>query len=102
MPRRSSFIAALPAGAFEPVQFTGDLQTDLAELARARASGLWLTGERLGTLRRLLVDGVDLFPNPVQGRGRGSGDDTAFPLSQQEIDNNSNLGNACPSGPPWQ
>lgn len=76
----------IPAmGAFDPVDFTGDLATDLPQLARARTAGLWLTGERQGTFRRFLEnDGVDLFPV------RRS-DDACLPVPQQEIDNNPNL-----------
>lgn len=75
----------LEIGAFEEVDFTGDLANDLPQLARARLAGLWLTGQRQGTLRRFVEnDGVDLYPD------RG-GDDVAFPIVQQEIDNNPNL-----------
>ena len=79
---------------FAEASFTGDLQNDLAELARARAVGLWLTGTRHGTLRRLLADGVSLFP---QGK---PGTDISFPIPQQELDNNPNLdaGTPCPFG----
>lgn len=74
-----------PMGAFDAVDFTGDPATDLAELARARTAGLWLSGERQGTLRRFAEDdGVDLFP--VR---RGA--DVCLPVPQQEIDNNPNL-----------
>lgn len=77
----------IPAmGAFDPVDFTGDMAGDLEQLARARAAGLWINGQRQGTLRRLAEnDGVDLFPE------RRS-DDVCLPLVQQEIDNNPNVG----------
>lgn len=77
----------IPAiGAFDPVDFTGDLATDLEQLARARTAGLWLTGERQGTMRRFAeADGVDLFPDR-------RGEDVCLPLVQQEIDNNPNVG----------
>jgi hypothetical protein len=56
----------------------------------------WLTGHRLGFVRRVLRnDGVDLYP-PTQ-----PGSDTAFPMVQQELDNNPDVSVACPSGPPW-
>lgn len=72
-------------GAFESVDFTGDLSNDLPQLARARSAGLWLSGGRQGTLRRFIEnDGVDLYPD------RG-GDDVCFPIVQQERDNNPNL-----------
>lgn len=77
----------IPAmGAFDPVDFTGDMAGDLEQLARARAAGLWINGQRQGTLRRFAEnDAVDLFPE------RRS-DDVCLPLVQQEIDNNPNAG----------
>ncbi len=79
-----------------PVAFTGDFATDIAEIGRAYAVGTWLTGYRMGFVRRVLRnDGVDLFP-PTQ-----PGSDTAFPVVQQELDNNPDISVACPSGPPW-
>jgi hypothetical protein len=81
--------------AFAPVVFTGDFATDIAEIGRAYLSGLWLTGYRLGFVRRVIRnDGVDLYPVTP-------GSDTAFPMSEQEIDNNPNASQVCPSGPPW-
>lgn len=79
---------------FAATAFTGDLQNDLRELARARAVGLWLTGTRQGTLRRFVADGVSLYP---QGK---PGTDIAFPIPQQELDNNPNLdaNDPCPFG----
>lgn len=79
---------------FSASAFNGELENDLRELARARAVGLWLTGTRQGTLRRLLRDGVDLFP---QGK---PGTDVSFPIPQQELDNNPNLesNTPCPFG----
>lgn len=86
---------ANPTGlTFTPSNFTGDLASDLAEIARARAAALWLTGERFGTMRRFLDDNVDLFPDR-------SGNDTAFPVVQQELDNNPNISAACPTGKPF-
>lgn len=80
----------LSLGAFAPVTFTGNLANDLPQLARARAAGLWLTGERQATLRRYAErDGVDLYPAGTQGN------DTSFPIVQQEIDNNQNVVEAC-------
>lgn len=64
------------------ISFSGDLATDLPAMARERARELWLTGERLPTLRRYLKDGVDLFPGGKQG------DDTCFPVPQRELDTN--------------
>lgn len=77
----------LPLGAFEPVDFTGSLSNDLPQLARARAAGLWLTGQRQATSRRFAEeDGVDLYPV------RNGGDlDVCLPIPQQEKDDNPNL-----------
>lgn len=80
-------------GAFDPVDFNDagfDADADLPQLARARAAGLWLSGQRQATLRRFAADdGVDLYPEGTQG------DDTSFPIVQQELDNNRNVGSAC-------
>lgn len=82
----------LSLDAFAPVSFIGDPANDLAQLARARAAGLWLTGERQATLRRFAErDGVDLYPAGTQGN------DTSFPIVQQEIDNNPSVSAACPA-----
>jgi len=67
------------------ISFSGDLATDLPVMARERARELWLTGERLPTLRRYLADGVDLFPGGKQGT------DTCFPVPQRELDTNPNF-----------
>ncbi len=67
------------------ISFSGDLATDLPVMARERARELWLTGERLPTLRRYLEDGVDLFPGGKQGT------DTCFPVPQRELDTNPNF-----------
>ncbi len=80
----------LPMGAFAPVDFTGNLATDLPQMARARASGLWLNTDRQATLRRYYTrDGVDLYPTGTQGN------DVSFPIPQQEIDNNPNVSGGC-------
>ncbi|HKK07268.1 MAG TPA: hypothetical protein VKA44_00135, partial [Gemmatimonadota bacterium] len=78
---------SIPAmAAFDSVDFTGDLATDLPQLARAREAGLWLSGTRQGTLRRLAEgDGVDLYP--VR-----RGTNVCLPIPQQESDNNPNVG----------
>lgn len=82
----------LALGSFTAVAFTGAPANDLPELARARASGLWLTGERQATRRRFAKrDGVDLNPAGTQGS------DTSFPIVQREIDNNPNVSAACAS-----
>lgn len=83
-------------GEFEPVDFSDggfSPQEDLPQLARARAAGLWLSGQRQATLRRFVrEDGVDLYPQGTQG------DDVSFPVTQQELDNNPNISSACPTG----
>ena len=76
--------------AFASVDFTGSIGDDLPQLARARAAGLWLSGQRQATLRRFAEqDGVDLYPDGTQGQ------DVSFPIVQQEIDNNRNVSSAC-------
>ena len=77
----------LSPGAFDPVDFTGSPSNDLPQLARARAAGLWLTGQRQATSRRFAErDGVDLYPT------RDGGDlDVCLPIPQQEKDDNPNL-----------
>lgn len=80
----------LPLGAFTPVSFTGTLATDLPQMARARASGLWLNTDRQATLRRYYQnDGIDLYPTGTQGS------DVSFPIPQQEIDNNPHVSGGC-------
>ena len=78
-------------GAFDPVDFTAPLsEDDVRALARARAAGLWLSGTRQGTLRRFIDQyGVDLYPQNTQG------DDTSFPVTEQELENNRNIDSAC-------
>lgn len=77
----------LALGAFQPVDFTGDLSNDLPQLARARAAGLWLTGQRQATSRRFSEgDGIDLYP--VRD---GGALDVCLPVPQQEVDDNPNL-----------
>lgn len=83
----------LSLGAFDPVDFTGNLATDLTQLARARAAGNWLTGQRQGYFRRWREgDGVNLYPDHSP---RGA-DDISFPITTQEVDNNDNVTSACP------
>lgn len=90
-----------PAGnphgkAFLPVSFTGDFETDIVEIGRAYLAGMWITGQRHGFFRRVFRnDNVDLFPSASPGS------DTAFPIPNQEIDNNPDLSQSCPSGPPY-
>ena len=78
---------------FAPVDFTGSLADDLPQLARARAAGNWMSGQRQGYFRRWRTgDGVDLYPDHSP---RGA-DDISFPITQQEIDNNPNVSSSCP------
>ena len=83
-----------PYGAvFNAVDLTGTLSDDIAELARAYSAGTWLTGYRLGNLRRFVRnDSVDLYPS-VQ-----PGSDYSLPVVKQELDNNPDINQACPSG----
>ena len=81
---------------FSPVAFTGTFATDIVEIGRAYLAGLWLAGNRLHFVRRVLRnDNVDLYPPLTDGS------DTAFPVPQQELDNNDDMSQSCPSGPPW-
>lgn len=83
-------------GPFDPVDFADagfDPANDLPQLARARAAGNWMSGQRQGYFRRWRVnDGVNLYPDHSP---RGA-DDISFPITQQEIDNNPNVSSACP------
>lgn len=87
-------------GAFDPVDFGDEaLFGDLIDLARARAAGLWLTGSRQGYLRRLATEFNDrtvggLFPD------RSDVNSISLPVPSDEVDNNTNIGSACPSGLP--
>jgi len=67
-----------------PISFPGPLAADLRIMAEERSRELFLTGERLATLRRYLKDGVDLFPAGTGGTA------TCFPVPQQELDTNPN------------
>lgn len=67
-----------------PIAFSGVLVDDLEVMARERSRELWLTGERLPTLRRYLVDGLDLFPEKL-------GTDTCLPIPLQEKAANDNI-----------
>jgi len=66
------------------IAFSGVLVDDLELMARERSRELWLTGERLSTLRRYLVDGLDLFPDRA-------GTDTCLPVPLQEKAANENI-----------
>jgi hypothetical protein len=66
------------------IAFSGVLADDLELMARERSRELWLTGERLSTLRRYLVDGLDLFPDRA-------GTDTCLPVPLQEKAANENI-----------
>ncbi|HEY9516485.1 MAG TPA: RagB/SusD family nutrient uptake outer membrane protein [Gemmatimonadaceae bacterium] len=67
------------------ISFSGNLAQDLPIMARERARELWLTGERIATLRRYLADDVNLWPGDKQGT------DTCFPVPQLELDTNKNF-----------
>lgn len=66
------------------ISFTGPLTADLRVMAKERSRELYLTGERLTTMRRYLKDGVDLFTTGTGGTA------TCFPVPQQELDTNPN------------
>lgn len=87
LPQAAAIVNALRADnwSLPALTFTGNLQDDLRTMARERARELWITGERLATLRRLLVDGIDLFPTGKNGN------DTCMPLPRRESDTNPNL-----------
>lgn len=94
-PRAIGEVNAPGMAAFDPVEFTGDLESDLQELARARAAGLWLSGQRQGTSRRFAEEfddpfGLGLYPPGTEGT------DLFLPVVEQETDNNPNIGSACP------
>lgn len=74
----------VPGASLDPISLSGELQDDLRRIASERARELWLTGDRQGVSRRLLVDGVDLYPAKP-------GTQTCWPFPDQEIDNNPNL-----------
>ena len=81
---------------FAAVDLTGSFATDISLIGYAYEVGAWLTGHRFGFVRRVLRnDNVDLFPAVQPGL------DTAFPVVKQELDNNPDINQACPSGPPW-
>lgn len=69
----------------DPISLSGDETSALRRVASERARELWLTGDRQGTSRRLLADGIDLFPADKPG------DQTCWPFPDQEINNNPNL-----------
>ena len=74
----------VPGADLDPISLSGDQQTDLGRIASERARELWLTGDRQATSRRLLADGIDLYPVKP-------GTQTCWPFPDQEIDNNPNL-----------
>jgi len=85
----------------QPLALTGSVDPDLRTIAAERARELWLSGDRLTTLRRFRRDPevpINLFP--AVKSAIGGGDDTAFPMVQREIDQNPRLhdGQACPAG----
>lgn len=82
----------------EPVSLSGEEL--MAELREQRARDLYLSGRRLGDLRRWLRQGVgDFFPSgPTVNEGRWDdyGDATCFPLPLEEYEGNPGL--ARPTG----
>lgn len=74
----------VPDASLDPISLSGNLDDDLRRIASERARELWLTGDRQATLRRILEDGIDLYPAKP-------GTQTCWPFPDQEIDNNPNL-----------
>lgn len=99
-PAAGGSLTAEELGAFPEVTFGDEpLEGDLVELARARESGLWLTGDRQATLRRFAVEFNDrlalgLWPD------RSGVNSISLPVPSDEVDNNTNISSACPSGLP--
>ncbi|MFW6192390.1 MAG: hypothetical protein ACOC83_02800 [Gemmatimonadota bacterium] len=112
-------------GAFEDISLDhGTLAGNLAELARAYEAGLWMTGHRQHFLRRMAeefddrffpreaapdfadntdasLDDGSLWPDHGFGEeGADAGDAITLPLPVAEVDNNNNVGSACPAGYP--
>jgi hypothetical protein len=93
---------------FRAVDFSsGTLEDHLRQMGRAYAAGLWLTSHRLHYLRRLAVEFDDrlalgLWPDKASFRPNDPGGTNAIslPLPLSEVDNNTNLDAACPSGLP--
>lgn len=75
----------------EPVSLSGDEL--MAELRTQRARDFYLTGRRLGDLRRYKnFYGVDLFPSGIDPfRDELYGDVECFPISLAELNSNPNL-----------
>lgn len=90
----------VPFGAFGPVSLSADstLKANLRQIGRARAAGMWLQGQRQGFTRRLILNDGTAFDFYPQGT---EGSDIAYPIPNQEFDNNPNISSACPAGPPW-
>lgn len=87
-------------GGFREVEFTGDLEGDLREMARAYESGLWLTGHRQHVVRRLAVEFDDRLALGLWPSKSGT-NAISLPLPLAEVDNNENVPDAeCPAGLP--
>jgi hypothetical protein len=78
-------------GGQEPVNLSGDAL--LAELRDQRARDFYLSGHRLGDLRRYLrQDGLDLFPSGIDPyQNQPYGNSTCFPIPLAELNSNPNL-----------
>jgi len=75
----------------DPVDLSGDAL--MAELRDQRGRDFFLSGRRLGDLRRWLAQGIDMFPSgthPTEQWG-AYGSATCFPLPLEEYEGNPNL-----------
>jgi hypothetical protein len=78
------------AGGQDPVVLVGDAM--MAELREQRRRDLYLTGHRLGDLRRYLSQGMDYFPSGTWPHSAQTyGTDVCFPLPLSERNSNPNL-----------
>lgn len=77
-------------GGHDPVDLSGDAL--MAELRDQRRRDLYLTGHRLGDLRRYLGQGLDAFPTGTWPHSDQTyGTDTCFPIPLSERNSNPNL-----------
>lgn len=74
----------------DPVVLAGDAM--MAELREQRRRDFYLTGHRLGDLRRYAAQGTDFFPTGTWPHSEQTyGTDTCFPIPLSELNSNPNL-----------